>query len=82
MNIGEYKGPLRCSECSSKGPGLRELQLRYGENMPCRIIICPGCAPTLQHVLKNEFGRPHLKERPQTRRQIQRDAQRALEEDR
>jgi hypothetical protein len=60
MNIGPLAaGPWRCSECNSKGPGLRTMELRFH---PIAIVICPGCAPTLQHVLKNEFGRPHLKE--------------------
>jgi hypothetical protein len=65
VNIGSYKGPRRCNECNSKGPGLRELQFRFFPEdglAPETIILCPGCAPTLQHVLKNEFSRPHMKE--------------------
>ena len=68
MNIGPYEGPRKCTECGSRGPGLRELEFRWpGHNSQeidgyySTIILCPGCAPTLQHVLKNEFSRPHLK---------------------
>jgi len=67
MNIGPYKGSRRCTECGSKGPGLRELEFRWPVITPvdfggCTLILCPGCAPTVQHVLKNEFARPHLRE--------------------
>lgn len=58
MNIGPYNRGARCDECHSKGPGLREITFRYSADT---LILCPGCAPTLQHVLKNEFSRPHLK---------------------
>lgn len=68
MNIGPHAGPGRCEECGNAGPGLREMEFRApaappGRDKP-RLVVCPGCAFKIIHVLKTEFSRPHLRTGP------------------